>query len=1051
MKEHLLLCRLSCSILLLSALTCKTIANYTSNGTLPLEEVNVINALIGHIPLTSKFDGARNFSASDCNNKFTNLVNCDCYNAACRVTGLYLSSANLKGEIPKEIGQLSSLNTLFLVDNRFSKIPSSLRNLSKLSYIFLDDNFLGGHIPTFFSQMKSLTFLSLSGNNFNGPIPPELGALPLQRLYLDGNLLSRQIPSELGSLSSLRALDLSDNGLSGELPDELGNLTNLRFLSLANNNFSGNLHKLFDRLKDVIYFDIRGNNFNGQIPAFIAQWKDISKLYLMGNNFEWPVSHGVFQSLKNLTILQLADITGSPRDFPIVNNQSLTHLTLRNCSLGGQIPEFIWRSQSLQYLDLSFNNLVGELPTFASNLKYIYLRGNKLHNSSLRWFANISNSSVDISENNLANLTLPSGNIYENWNLFSCCSNLKDKPIEAWEEENYHCDNNKPKYDHLNINCGGGVASINGTEYEADNENLGGSHFFLSPNKKWGYSSMGSFSESYPGWWSPSPSPSQSYLSYKTCDLNMSDAKLYSTARIAPISLKYYGFCLKNGHYIVKLHFAEIAWNQKRGLNQTKLSSTLKRIFNVKIQDKQVEIPNFNIVEHAMGVDQNITQEFKVHVNNSRLEIHLYCAGKGSTGYRFPQYGPLISGISVHRVKDKLSPLVIAGIVASALLILALALPSLWKLGCFRKKGLHDEELKGMELLSGSFFNARQIKAATQNFSPAMKLGEGGFGSVYKGVLVNGTAIAVKQLSSKSRQGIREFVNEVGTISALQHPNLVKLLGCCAEDNQLLLVYEFMENNSLAHSLFGPDEVRSRLNWPTRVQICLGIAKGLTFLHEESKLKIVHRDIKPTNILLDKDFNAKISDFGFAKLYEEEVTHVVTKITGTTGYMAPEYAMRGHLTSKADVYSFGVVTLEIVSGKNSTSYRPNDENGYLLDLAYVSRQKGNLIELIDPSLGSDYSSEQANTILELAMSCTNLSPSLRPPMSEVVKTLEGKSKIVGASPSAPYSMDDSAMAEEMAGFSQSAEFGSTSLEGTSNANSSSQAVNKEVEKSDTLF
>ncbi|CAL5345226.1 unnamed protein product [Camellia sinensis] len=669
--------------------------------------------------------------------------------------------------------------------------------------------------------------------------------------------------------------------------------------------------------------------------------------------------------------------------------------------------------------------------------------------------------------------------------------------------------------DHLYINCGGGVAPINGTEYEADNDTLGGSHFFLSPNKKWGYSSMGSFYESYPGWWSQSPSQSK-YLSYKTCDLNMSDAILYSTARIAPISLKYYGFCLKNGHYTVKLHFAEIAWNQKRGLNQTKLSSTLKRIFNVKIQDKQVEITNFNIVEQAMGVDQNSTQEFKVHVNNSRLEIHLYWAGKGSTGYRFPQYGPLISGISVHRVKDKLSPLVIAGIVASALLILALAILSLWKLGCFRKKGMHDEELKGMELLSGSFFNARQIKAATQNFSPAMKLGEGGFGSVYKlGVLLNGTAIAVKQLSSKSRQGIREFVNEVGTISALQHPNLVKLLGCCAEDNQLLLVYEFMENNSLAHALFGPDEVRSRLNWPTRVQICLGIAKGLTFLHEESKLKIVHRDIKPTNILLDKDFNAKISDFGFAKLYEEEVTHVITKIAGTTGYMAPEYAMRGHLTNKADVYSFGVVTLEIVSGKNSTSYRPNDENVYLLDLqsvkvhacvggtsvredqrilssgvhvvvgtpgrvfdmlrrqslrpvyikmfvldeademlsreAYVLRQKGNLIELVDPSLGSDYSSEQANTILELAMSCTNLSPSLRPPMSEVVKTLEGKSKIVGASPSVPYSMDDSAMAEEMAGFSQSAEFGSTSQEGTSNANSSSQAVSKEVEKFDTFL
>ncbi|XP_028083668.1 probable LRR receptor-like serine/threonine-protein kinase At1g53440 isoform X6 [Camellia sinensis] len=304
MTEHLLLCRLLCSILLLSALTCKTIAFSTSNGTLPQEEADAINALLGYIERTSKYDGASsNFTASDCNKKSTLDVYCDCYNATCRVTQLDLSSTRLKGEIPKEIGKLTSLTDLYLNDNRFSKIPFWLQNLSRLSIILLDGNLLGGHIPTFFSQMKKLNILSLADNNFNGPIPPELGALP-----------------------------------------------SLLELCLPNNNFSGNLRQSFDKLKNMAYFDVRGNNFNGQIPAFIAQWKDIEELYLMGNNFEWPVSHGVFQSLKNLTILQLADIAGSPRDFPIVNNQSLTHLTLRNCSLGGQIPEFIWQSQSLQYL-----------------------------------------------------------------------------------------------------------------------------------------------------------------------------------------------------------------------------------------------------------------------------------------------------------------------------------------------------------------------------------------------------------------------------------------------------------------------------------------------------------------------------------------------------------------------------------------------------------------------------------------------------------------------------------------------------------------------------
>ncbi|RWW72962.1 hypothetical protein BHE74_00019204, partial [Ensete ventricosum] len=178
-------------------------------------------------------------------------------------------------------------------------------------------------------------------------------------------------------------------------------------------------------------------------------------------------------------------------------------------------------------------------------------------------------------------------------------------------------------------------------------------------------------------------------------------------------------------------------------------------------------------------------------------------------------------------------------------------------------------------------FSYKQIKAATKNFDIANKLGEGGFGPVYKGVLPDGTLIAVKQLSSKSKQGNREFINEIGMISALQHPNLVKLYGCCIEGNQLLLIYEYMENNSLAAALFGPEQNRLRLDWKTRCNICLGVARGLAYLHEESRLKIVHRDIKATNILLDKNFNAKISDFGLAKLDEEENTHISTRIAGT--------------------------------------------------------------------------------------------------------------------------------------------------------------------------
>ncbi|MFS7984187.1 putative protein kinase RLK-Pelle-DLSV family [Helianthus anomalus] len=305
------------------------------------------------------------------------------------------------------------------------------------------------------------------------------------------------------------------------------------------------------------------------------------------------------------------------------------------------------------------------------------------------------------------------------------------------------------------------------------------------------------------------------------------------------------------------------------------------------------------------------------------------------------------------------------------------------------RRHLSPLKLHGLELNIGSF-TLRQIKTATNNFDVANKIGEGGFGSVYKGVLPSGTLIAVKQLSSKSKQGNREFLNELGMISALQHPHLVKLYGCCIEGNQLLLAYEYLENNSLARALFGPKEWQLELDWPTRYRICIGIARGLAFLHEESRLKIVHRDIKATNVLLDKDLNAKISDFGLARLNEEDKTHISTRVAGTYGYMAPEYAMRGYLTDKADVYSYGIVLLEIVSGMANVADRENENQFVLLERAFALKAAGNLMDLVDPKLGSEYDIQEMMVVINLALVCTAITPTDRPTMSSVVSMLEGR-------------------------------------------------------------
>ncbi|KAJ1383751.1 Serine-threonine/tyrosine-protein kinase, catalytic domain [Sesbania bispinosa] len=399
-----------------------------------------------------------------------------------------------------------------------------------------------------------------------------------------------------------------------------------------------------------------------------------------------------------------------------------------------------------------------------------------------------------------------------------------------------------------------------------------------------------------------------------------------------------------------------------------------RRVFDVYIQRNRV-LKDFNIAKEAQGVGKELIKQFHVHVTTNDLEIRFYWAGKGTSYIPYKSInGPLISAISVEY--DSTSGSISTGFIfaiaaAVVIVVILIIIVILWWGGCIGKRHLLVKGLKDLDLHIG-LFTLRQIKEATNNFDISNKIGEGGFGPVYKGFLSNGTVIAVKQLSPKSKQGNREFINEIGMISTLQHPYLVKLYGCCIEGDQLLVVYEYMENNSLAHALFGPEECHLKLNWPTRQKICVGIARGLAFLHEESRLKVVHRDLKAANVLLDKDLSPKISDFGLAKLNEEDNTHISTRIAGTYGYMAPEYAMHGYLTEKADVYSFGIISLE---------------------LARLLKEKGNLMELVDPRLGVNFNENEVITIVKVALLCTNANSNLRPSMSSVLSMLEGRTVV----------------------------------------------------------
>ncbi|KAL5997729.1 hypothetical protein ACLOJK_008659 [Asimina triloba] len=414
---------------------------------------------------------------------------------------------------------------------------------------------------------------------------------------------------------------------------------------------------------------------------------------------------------------------------------------------------------------------------------------------------------------------------------------------------------------------------INGnTTFEEDTETSGASKFTLSNGKNWALSSTGNFDndKSY-----------DDYIAANKTILSMPNSELYTRARLSAMTLTYYGLCLMNGNYSVKLHFAEIVFTDDRTFN-----SLGKRIFDVYIQDELV-LDDFNIEEKAGGSGRAIVQNFNVSVTGNSLEIRLYWDGKGTKtipdkgSYDFP----------VPKSNNALSTGAVVGIV------MAIA-----------------------------------------------------------GLLPDGTIIAVKQLSSRSSQGNREFLNEIGIISALRHPNLVKLYGCCIEGDQLIL-------------------------------------------------KIIHRDIKATNVLLDRNLNPKISDFGLAKLHDGEKTHVSTRIAGTFGYMAPEYAVHGYLTDKADVYSFGILTLEIISGNSIKNFVPQEDIFHLVDWVHALRGRGALLDFVDPLLGSEYNKDEVISMIDVALLCTNASPILRPTMSSVISMLEGHTEILVPTAN-PSSSDD---------------------------------------------
>ncbi|CAI9286773.1 unnamed protein product [Lactuca saligna] len=292
--------------------------------------------------------------------------------------------------------------------------------------------------------------------------------------------------------------------------------------------------------------------------------------------------------------------------------------------------------------------------------------------------------------------------------------------------------------------------------------------------------------------------------------------------------------------------------------------------------------------------------------------------------------------------------------------------------------------------LGVSSFTYDELATATHGFDRSLLLGEGGFGYVYKGVLPNEKEIAVKSLKPNSGQGEREFQAEVDIISRVHHPHLVSLVGYCVSGKKRLLVYEFIPNRTLEYHLH--DKGRSVIDCSTRLKIALGAAKGSAYLHEDCNPRIIHRDIKAANILIDSQYEAKVADFGLAKLSSDDNTHVSTRIMGTFGYLAPEYASMGKLTEKSDVFSYGVVLLELITGRRPVE--PDSDEDSLIDWAeptlMQASEGGTYEQMVDPILRGNYNRDEMHRMVACAAACLRHAAKKRPKMSQIVRVLQGE-------------------------------------------------------------
>ncbi|XP_015943143.1 probable LRR receptor-like serine/threonine-protein kinase At1g74360 [Arachis duranensis] len=873
---------------------------------------------------------------------------------------LDLSTNNLSGGLGNGFARLKEFS---VAENHLSGNVSSEAFPLDCSLVELDLSLNGfvGEAPKGVANCKNLTILNLSSNNFSGGIPIEIGSISgLKGLYLGNNSFSRDIPQSLLNLANLVLLDLSRNNFGGEVQEIFGEFKQLSFLVLHSNHYTGGLISSgILKLPKVSQLDLSFNNFSGPLPVEITQMASLQFLMLSYNQFSGPIP-AEFGNMAHLQALDLAynNLNGSIPP-SLGKMSSLLWLMLADNSLSGEIPPELGNCTSLLWLNLANNKLSGNLPpelskigrnamtTFELNRKSEQiLSGSSECLAMRRWmpadYPPFSFVYSILTRKNCRGLwyKLLTGN-----GIFPFCppgASLSKPQISGYVQLSGN-------------NLYGEIPSVIGTMVNFSMLHLGFNNFSGKFPAAMGTMSlvvlnitMNKFSGEIP-----------SEVGNMRCLQNL-DFSSNNFSGQFPTSL----------NSLTELNKFNISFNP---LITGVVPSTGQFVtfdMNSYLGDPLLVLPNF--IYNITG-DKNTTLHKYHKKKESKLSVFL---GFAAITLAFMVFGLLTIIVCALRK----SPLEDPGY------LLREAKQSHDSSSSASSPWLSDT-VKVIRLNKTAFTHDDILKA-TGNFSEDRIIGKGGFGTVYKGVFQDGRIVAVKKLQREGIEGEKEFRAEMEVLSGhgfgWPHPNLVTLYGWCLNGSEKILVYEYIEGGTLEDLITD----RTSFTWRRRLEVAIDVAKALVYLHHECYPPIVHRDVKASNVLLEKDGKAKVTDFGLARVVDVGDSHVSTVVAGTVGYVAPEYGQTWQATTKGDVYSFGVLAMELATGRRAVD--GGEES--LVEWAWRVVGRGRLGRALPVSvMGSGLvgGAEEMSEVLRIGVKCTAEAPYARPNMKEVLDMLIG--------------------------------------------------------------